>query len=115
MFVFGDGDGHGDEGEDLEEVALEHVFERADLVEVAAAFFDADGFECGDLDVLDFCTFHHEVEDAVFVTEVEEAFDGVFAEVVVEEVDVFFVEVFADEVEKFFGGFGIFAKGFFED
>lgn len=52
-------------------MALEHVFYGPDLVEVAAAFFDAEGFEGGDLDASDFAAFHHEVEDAVFVAEVE--------------------------------------------
>jgi hypothetical protein len=113
---FEDGGGlHGDGGEDLEEVVLDHVAEGAGFLVVGAAAFDADGFGGGDLDVIDVLAIPEGFEDGVAEAEGEDVLDGFFTEVVVDAVELVFGEAFVEGGFEFAGGAVVVAEGFFDD
>ncbi len=66
----------------------DHVAQRAGLVVVAAAQFDAKRFGDGDLHVIDVAAIPHRLEDAVAEPEDHDVLHGLFAEVMVDAVDL---------------------------
>src|SRR6267378_4660365 len=106
---------YGDERGKLQDVALNHVTERArGFVETAAAL-DAQSFGGGDLDVIDVIPVPKRLEYSVAKAENEQILDGILAEVVIDAVDLLFVENIKDDAIQFFCGGQVPAKRFFDD
>src|SRR6266436_1998835 len=83
---------HSDERGELQDVALNHVAERArGFVETATAL-DAQSLGRGDLDVIDVIPVPKRLEDSIAKAENEQILDGILAEVVIDAVDLLFVE-----------------------
>ena len=106
---------HGDGGHHLQQVVLDHVAQRAGLLIVGAAAFDADGFGAGDLDVVDVAAIPERLEDAVAEAEGQDVLDGFLAEVVIDAVDLGFVEDFVEAVAELAGAGEVVAEGLFDD
>jgi hypothetical protein len=84
---------HGDEGEDLEHVVLEHVPEGPDAVVVGgAARGHAHGLGDGDLHQLDVVAVPQGLEDGVVEAETQHVLDRLLAEVVVDAEELVLVE-----------------------
>ena len=111
----GGGGFHRDDGEDLEQVALEHIAQHAGLVVVGGAFRDGYGFGDGDLDVVDVVAGPEGFKDGVGETEYQQVLDGFFAEIVVDAVDLMLGEYGMDDVVEPAGGFKVGSEGFFDD
>ena len=89
---------HRDQAEQLQQVVLEHVAQRAGLVVVAAAGADADGLGDGDLHVVDRGAVPQRLEEAVREAGDEEVLHALLAQVVVDAEDLRLVEDRADGV-----------------
>ena len=83
---------HGGEGEELEEVVLEHVAEHAHAVVVGAAMADGHFLGGGDLHVVDEVAVPHGLEDAIGEAEHQHVLHGFLAQVVVDAEDLVFGE-----------------------
>ncbi len=87
-----------DERQQLEQVVLHHVAQRARRVVVAAALLDADRLGDGDLHVVDVAAVPERLEDAVGEAEHQDVLDGLLAQVVVDAVDLVLVEAPAEQL-----------------
>ena len=76
-------------------VILDHVAQRAGIVVVAAALFDADGLGRGDLHGVDVAAIPERLENDVGKAQRHDILHRLFAEVVVDAVDGFLIEDFA--------------------
>lgn len=113
---FEDGAGfHGDGGENLEQVVLDHVAESAGFLVVAAAAFDADRLGGGDLDVVDVLAVPERLEERIAEAEGENVLDGFLAEVVIDAVELVFGEVLVELIFEFAGAGLVVAEGLFDD
>ena len=83
---------HRGQRQQLEQVVLHHVAQRAGLLVVAAAAFDADRLGHRDLHVVDVAAVPDRLEDAVGEAEDHQVLDGLLAEVVIDAVDLRLVE-----------------------
>ena len=83
-----DGRLHRDEAEELDEVVLDHVAERARGLVVAPTVLDPDRLGDGDLDVVDVAAVPDGLEEGVREPQREHVLDGLLAEVVVDPVDL---------------------------
>ena len=86
--VEGDRRFHRDEAQQLEQVVLHHVAQRARLLVVRAARLHADRLGDGDLDLGHVVTVPQRLEDPVGETEHEKVLDGLLAEVVIDAIDL---------------------------
>src|ERR1043166_2943779 len=77
---------HGGEGEEREEVVLEHVAHHARLLVVTRAMLDAQGLRRGDLHVVDVVPVPHRLEDRVGEAEDQEVLDRLLPQVVIDPV-----------------------------
>ena len=84
---------HADERDQLHDVVLDDVAQRARLLVVAASSLDADRFGDGDLDVVDVLPAPHRLEDPVGEPEDVQVLHRLLPEVVVDAVDLRLVEV----------------------
>jgi hypothetical protein len=78
----------GDQTQELQDVVLDHVAQRAGLLVVRAARLDADALADGDLHVVDVVPVPQGLEDAIGPAEDEDVLDGLLPEVVVDPVDL---------------------------
>uniref|UniRef100_E6PY25 Uncharacterized protein n=1 Tax=mine drainage metagenome TaxID=410659 RepID=E6PY25_9ZZZZ len=111
----GDGRLHGDEAEQLHDVVLDDITQRAGFLVKRTAAFDAEGFRSGDLYVVDVVAIPDWLEDAVAEAEDEDVLDGFLAEIVIDAEDLFFLEDGIDAAVQLFGGVQIVAEGFLDD
>ena len=70
---------HGDQTQELQDVVLDHVAQRAGLLVVRAARLDADALADRDLHVVDVVPVPQGLEDAVGPAEDEDVLDGLLA------------------------------------
>ena len=89
---------HGDQAEQLEQVVLHHVAQRAGAVVVAAAAADAERLRRGDLHVVDGVGVPERLEERVGEAGDQEVLDALLAEVVVDPEDLVLLEHGADRV-----------------
>ena len=106
---------HRDQAEQLEQVVLHHVAQRAGVVVVVAAAADADGLGDGDLDVVDPARVPQRLEEGVGEAGDEEVLDALLAEVVVDPEDLRLVEDPADGVVDGAGGGEVVADRLLDD
>ena len=106
---------HGHQAEQLQQVVLHHVAQRAGVVVVLAAAADADGLGDGDLDVVDPARVPQRLEEGVGEPGDEEVLDALLAEVVVDPEDLRLVEDPADGVVDRAGGGEVVADRLLED
>ena len=83
---------HGHQREQLHHVVLHHVAQRARVVVVAAASFDAQRFGDGDLDVVDVFLVPKRLENFVGEPKRQDVLDGFLAEIMVDAENLTFVE-----------------------
>ncbi len=106
---------HGDEAEQLHDVVLHDVAQRAGgLVERPAAF-DADGFGRRDLHVVDVVAIPDVLEDAVREAEDEDVLHRLLAQVVIDAEDLVFVEDLVDVIVQRAGAGQVVAEGLLDD
>ena len=89
---------HGDQAEQLEQVVLHHVAQRAGAVVVAAAAADAERLGGGDLHVVDAVGVPERLEERVGEAGDQQVLDALLAEVVVDPEDLVLLEHGADRV-----------------
>ena len=89
---------HRDQRQQLQQVVLHHVAQRAGLLVVAGARADAFLFGDGDLHVVDVFLVEQRLEDAVGEPQHQDVLDRLLAEVVVDAVDLPLVEDLRDRV-----------------
>ena len=106
---------HGHQAEQMHHVILDDVAQGAGLVIVGAAFFDADIFEDGNLDVVDVMVIPEGLEDAVGKAENKQVLDRFLAQIMVDTKDLFFVKELIDFFIKSTGGLEVPAERFFND
>ena len=90
--VEGDGRLHGDQREELQQVVLHHVAQRAGLLVVGRAMLDAQRLGGGDLHVVDVAAVPDRLEDAVGEAQHQQVLHGLLGQVVVDAVDLPLVE-----------------------
>ncbi len=83
---------HADDRDELHDVVLHDVAERAGTFVIRAAPLDADLLGHGDLHVVDVLPVPQRFEDAVRKTEYQEVLDSFLAEVVIDAIDLLFNE-----------------------
>ena len=102
---------HGHEAEELEEVVLHHVTQRAGGVVVAtASAFHAEVFGAGDLHVVDVAAVPVRLEERVGKAQHHDVLGGLFAQVMVDAVGVVFRKGARDGFIKRLRGGEVFAK-----
>ena len=106
---------HGDGGQDLQQVVLDHVAEGAGFLIVAPAALDADGLGGGDLDVIDVLAVPERLKQRVAEAEGQDVLDGLFAQVVIDAVELVFGEVLVELVLQFAGAGLVVAERLFDD
>ena len=106
---------HGDEGEDLHHVVLEHVTESTSGLIEGTATFNADGLGAGDLDAFDVFVVPEGLKDAVAEAEDRDVLHGLFAEVVVDAKDLVFLENGVDVGVELNGRGEVGAERLFDD
>ena len=89
---------HRRQRDELEQVVLEHVADRAGLLVERRAALDPDRLGDGDLDVVDELAVPDRLEDPVREAEREQVLDRLLAEVVVDPEDLALLEVAVDLV-----------------
>ena len=77
--------------EQLEQMVLHHVAQRARRVVIATALLDADRLGDGDLHVIHIAAVPDRLEDAVAEPERHDVLDGLLAEIVIDAVDLRFL------------------------
>ncbi len=87
---------HCNEREELQEVVLQDVTERARLFVECATPLDADRLCHGDLNVVDVSTVPDWLKDQVAEAEDQDVANGLFSEIVVDAVDLTLAEDFAN-------------------
>src|SRR5215813_10751866 len=102
---------HGDEGKDLQDVVLDHVSDRSDLVVVACAFDDIDLLRRRDLNTVDEVAIPDRLEEGVAEPEGQHVLHGVLAQVVIDPIDLRLVEQLCQLLVEGSGGGGIVAQG----
>src|SRR5262249_6007085 len=96
---------------DLQDVVLDHVSDRSNLVVIAGAFHDIDLLRCRDLDTVDEVAIPDRLEERVAEPEGQHVLHGVLAQVVIDPIDLGLVEEPCQlQVEGSRGG-GIVAQG----
>jgi hypothetical protein len=106
---------HRHQAEQLQQVALHHVAQRArGVVEVPAAA-DPDGLGHGDLHLLDGRGAPQRLEDRVGEAQREQVLDRLLAEIVVDAEDVPFVDGLGDGFVGAIGRRGVGADRLFDD
>ena len=113
--VHGIGRFHRRQAEQLHDVVLHHVAERAGLVVIIAAAFDADLFGHRDLHVIDGLARPDRLHQHVGEAEHEQVLHRLLAEIVVDAENPLFVEDGADAVIDLARGSEIAADRLFED
>ncbi len=107
---------HCYEAEELKEVILHHVTERAGFIVVTtAAAFHAEIFGTGDLDLFDVAAVPERFKNGISKTQDHEVLRGFFAEVMIDAVGVFFLEGLIDHAVKALGSREIGAERFLDD
>ena len=89
---------HGDEREELQQVVLHHVAQRAGLIVVTGPGADPFFLSDRDLHVVDVLLIEQRLEEAVGEAEHQDVLNGLLAEVVIDAVDLAFVEHAGDRV-----------------
>ena len=105
--ILGNGRLHGKQRDDLEQVVLDHVADRADVVVEPPPALDTEGLSHGDLDPANVVPIPHGFEHGVGETEDHEVLDRFLAEEVVDPVHAFLAEVSMHDVVQGIGGGGI--------
>src|SRR5208282_518849 len=113
--VAGDGRLHGGEADELHDVVGHHIAQRAGVIEISAAAFEANFFSHRDLDMVDVTAVPDRLEDSVGEAEGHDVLDGFFSEIVIDAVDLFFVGDFEQLLVERFSGVEIVAEGFLDD
>src|SRR5439155_17876237 len=103
------------DAEQLQQVILKNISQRARALVVLAAAFDADVFRHRDLDVVDIATIPDRLKDAVGKTENQDVLDRLLPQVVVDPVDLRLGENRVDRVIQLFGGFQVVTEGLLDD
>ena len=85
---------HGDEAEQLQDVVLHHVAQRAGLVVIGHAVFEADGLRDGDLHVVDMGGVPQRLVERVGKAQRHQVLHRLLAEIVVDAEDLVLAEVF---------------------
>ena len=106
---------HRDEADQLEQVVLHHVAQRAGAVVVGAALTDAERLRDGDLHVVDPVAVPQRLEEGVGEARDQEVLDALLAEVVVDAEDVGLVEDPAHGLVDRLGRRQVGADGLLED
>ena len=83
---------HADDRDQLHDVVLHDVAQRAGLLVVRTATLDADLLGHGDLHMVDVLAVPQRLEDPVGEPEHEQVLNGLLAEVVVDAIDLLFDE-----------------------
>ena len=99
----------------MHDVVGHHVAQRAGVIEIAAASFDADGFGHRDLHVIDVAAVPDRLENSVGETERHDVLDGLFAQIVIDAVDLLFVDFFEQLLVQRLGRFQIVPERLFDD
>jgi hypothetical protein len=111
-----DGWFHRDEAEQLQEVVLDHVAERAGTVIVAAATaFHAQVLGAGDLHMVDVAVVPERLENGVGEAQDHDVLGGFLAQVVIDAVGGGFVEGQGQSVVEGAGAGEVGAEGLFDD
>ena len=105
---------HRDDAQQLQQVVLHHVAQRAGLVVETRAAAHADRFRDRDLHALDIRRLPQRAENRIAEAQHHQVLHGFLAEVVVDPVDLRFVEMLADRRVDFLRGRQIVAQRLFE-
>ncbi len=106
---------HRNEAEKLENVVLHHVAQRARLVVIARAAFQADGFCDGDLHMVDMGGVPQRLIERIGKAQRHQVLHGFLAEIMVDAEDLVFAENAAQRIVERHGGFQIAADRLFHD
>ena len=106
---------HGDNGHELEQMALNHVAHGSDAVVVAGATFEPDGLGGRDLNVVDVAAVPQRLEEQIGEAKDQQVLHGLLAEVVVDAKHVLVVENASEGAVELLGGCQVRAEGFFHD
>ncbi len=106
---------HRDDAQQLQQVVLHHVAQRAGMVVEARAAADADRLRHRDLHAADVRRLPQRPEDRVAEAQHHQVLHGFLAEIVVDPIDLRFLEVLADRVVDRLRGREIVAQRLFED
>src|SRR5439155_8200221 len=106
---------HRRQRDELEEVVLEDVADRAGFFVVAGAPFDSERFGDRDLDVVDELPVPDRLEDPVREAKSQHVLNGLLAEVVVDAEDLLLGEVTADPLREAAGRLEVVAEGLLDD
>src|SRR6201998_1470370 len=113
--VEGSGRLNGDQRSELQNMALNHVAQRAGSFVKAAAAFDTEGFGRGDLHVVHVIAVPERFEDAVAETENQKILHRVFAEIVVDAIDLLLFENIVNNLVEFVSASQVASEGFLDD
>ena len=106
---------HGNDGQQLEQVILEHVPEHAGLVVVARPPGDRLRLEDCDLDVVDVVSGPDGLKDSVGEPEHKQVLDGFLTQIVVDAEHLVLGENRVDQLIEFLGRRQVGAEGFFDN
>ena len=106
---------HRGEAEELQEMVLDHVTERAGFVVVARAAFHAERLAGGDLDMVDVAGIPHRLENRVGEAHDHDVLRGLLPEVVVDAVGLGFLEGGLDEIVQPARAGQVGAEGFLDN
>src|SRR5260370_36754013 len=113
--IEGDGGFHGDQGEQLEHVVLQHDADGSCLFIVCPATFQADILSHGDLYVVDIAPVPHGFKNAVCQAKDQDILHSFFAEVVIDAIHLFLSKDSCNLAVKLSSRGQIMPKGLFDD
>ena len=106
---------HRHQGQQLQQVVLEHVAQHAGLVVVIAAALDLDLLGDGDLHVIDVIVVPQRLEQRVGEAENEDVLHRVLAEIMIDAIDLVLAEHVAEKLIERPRGSEIVAERLFDD
>src|SRR5277367_6211233 len=109
--VEGGGRLDGNEGSELQHMALDHVAKRAGGFIKPATPLNTKRFRCGDLDAVNIVAVPQRLENAIAETKNQQILDSVLAEIVIDAVDLLFLEDTQNGLVEFLGCGQIAAEG----
>ena len=106
---------HAHEGQELDQMVLHHVAQRAAGLVVTRAPLDAERFAGGDLDVVDVAVVPDRLEDGIGEAQDHDVLRGFLAQEMVDAEGCRFVEGRADDLVELAGAGEVRAEGLFHD
>src|SRR4051794_7864050 len=106
---------HGDVGDDLEQVVLHHVADRAGPIIEAPAALHSEIFRHGDLDLVDIVAIPDRFQERICESEEDEVLDGALSQIMIDAEDVLLREMLVQHAVQRPRRLPIAPEGFLDD